>query len=83
MDDLMSGASSNKEAIILIQALVKALDARGFHLQKLRSNSRDVLTNISKNLEFNELNVEIYPENCSKALGLIWDSKEKIGSFSF
>ncbi|GFY67204.1 uncharacterized protein TNIN_379631 [Trichonephila inaurata madagascariensis] len=76
MDDLMSGASSNKEAIILIQALIEALDARGFHLQKWRSNSRDVLINVSKNLEFNEPNVEIHPENCSKALGLIWDSKE-------
>ncbi|GFY56145.1 hypothetical protein TNIN_160951, partial [Trichonephila inaurata madagascariensis] len=34
MDDLMSEASSNKEAIILIQALIEALDARGFHLRK-------------------------------------------------
>ncbi|GFU30065.1 DUF1758 domain-containing protein [Trichonephila clavipes] len=51
-------------------------DARGFHLRKWRSNSRDVLINISKNPEFNEPNVEIHPENCSKALGLIWDSKE-------
>ncbi|GFX61890.1 DUF1758 domain-containing protein [Trichonephila clavipes] len=68
---LMSGASSNKEAIILIKALIEALDARGFHLRKWRSNSRDVLINISKNLEFNEPNVEIHPENCSKALGLI------------
>ncbi|GFV24735.1 DUF1758 domain-containing protein [Trichonephila clavipes] len=50
--------------------------ARGFHLRKWRSNSRDVLINISKNLEFNEPNVEIHPENCSKVLGLIWDSKE-------
>ncbi|GFY47709.1 DUF1758 domain-containing protein [Trichonephila inaurata madagascariensis] len=41
MDDLMSGASSNKEAI-LIQALIEALDARGFHLQKWRSNSREL-----------------------------------------
>ncbi|GFT01919.1 uncharacterized protein TNCV_3056661 [Trichonephila clavipes] len=53
----MSGASSNKEAIILIKALIEALDARGFHLRKWRSNSRDVLINISKNLEFNEPNV--------------------------
>ncbi|GFY45911.1 uncharacterized protein TNIN_61631 [Trichonephila inaurata madagascariensis] len=82
IDDLMLGASSNKEAIILIQTLFEALNARGFHLRKWRSNSRDVLINLSKNLEFNEPNVEIHPENCSKALGLIWDSKEDIGSFS-
>ncbi|GFX59707.1 DUF1758 domain-containing protein [Trichonephila clavipes] len=72
----MSGASSNKEAIILIKALIKVLDARGFHLRNWRSSSRDVLINISKNLEFNEPNVEIDPENCSKALGHIWDSKD-------
>ncbi|GFR32344.1 uncharacterized protein TNCT_652151 [Trichonephila clavata] len=76
MDDLMSGASSNREAIILIQALIENLDARGFHLRKWRSNSRGVLINISKNLEFSEPNVEIHPENSSKALGLTWDSKE-------
>ncbi|GFY59304.1 DUF1758 domain-containing protein [Trichonephila inaurata madagascariensis] len=76
MDNLMSGASCNKEAIILIQALIEALDARGLHLRKWRSNSQDVLTNISKSLEFNEPNVEIHPENCSKALGPIWDFKE-------
>ncbi|GFS98926.1 DUF1758 domain-containing protein [Trichonephila clavipes] len=36
----------------------------------------EMFQSISKNLEFNEPNVEIHPENCSKALGLIWDSKE-------
>ncbi|GFQ85076.1 uncharacterized protein TNCT_686821 [Trichonephila clavata] len=76
MDDLMSGASSNREAIILIQALIETLDARGFHLRKWRSNSRDVLVNMSKNVEFSEPNVEIHPGHCSKALGLIWDSEE-------
>ncbi|GFY42002.1 DUF1758 domain-containing protein [Trichonephila inaurata madagascariensis] len=68
---------------VLIQALIEALDARGFHLRKWRSNSRDVLTNISKNLEFNEPNVEIHPENCSKALGLIWDSMQRQDRFIF
>ncbi|GFY47288.1 DUF1758 domain-containing protein [Trichonephila inaurata madagascariensis] len=71
----MLGALSNKEAIILIQALIEALDARGFHLRKRRSNSRDVLINVSKNLEFKEPNVEIHHENCSKAYGYSndWD----------
>ncbi|GFY66455.1 hypothetical protein TNIN_419611 [Trichonephila inaurata madagascariensis] len=61
MDDLMSRASSNKEAILWIQAL----EARGFE-SGVRSNSRDVLINRSKNLEFNEKNAENHPENCSK-----------------
>ncbi|GFQ65402.1 DUF1758 domain-containing protein [Trichonephila clavata] len=34
MDDLMLEASSNREAIILIQALIEILDARGLHLRK-------------------------------------------------
>ncbi|GFT39872.1 DUF1758 domain-containing protein [Trichonephila clavipes] len=40
VDDLMSGALSNKEKIILIKALIQALDSRGFHLRKWRSNFR-------------------------------------------
>ncbi|GFV29043.1 uncharacterized protein TNCV_4256501 [Trichonephila clavipes] len=72
----MSRASSNKEAIILIQGLIEALHARGFHLKKWRSITRDALIDISKCLEFNEPNVEIHPENCSKPLGLIWESIE-------
>ncbi|GBM15133.1 hypothetical protein AVEN_242173-1 [Araneus ventricosus] len=74
MDDLMAGATYNKEAIALIQKLSETLDARGFHLRKWRSNSQDVLNNLSENLGADESNVEIHPENCSKTLGLIWDS---------
>ncbi|GBM00394.1 hypothetical protein AVEN_179208-1 [Araneus ventricosus] len=74
MDDLMAGATSNREAIALIQNLSETLDARGFHLRKWRSISQDVLNNLSENLGANESNVEIHPGNCSKTLGLIWDS---------
>ncbi|GFU17358.1 uncharacterized protein NPIL_420701 [Nephila pilipes] len=74
MDDLMAGAKSNKEAIALIQNLLVTLDARGFHLRKWHSNSQDILNNLAQNLGAKESNVEIHPEKCSKALGLIWDS---------
>ncbi|KAF8785634.1 hypothetical protein HNY73_011149 [Argiope bruennichi] len=74
MDDLMAGAKSNEEAIALIQKLSEILDVRGFHLRKWRSNSPHVLNNLAECLSANESNVEIHPENCSKTLGLIWNS---------
>ncbi|GBM03084.1 hypothetical protein AVEN_14583-1 [Araneus ventricosus] len=70
-DDLMAGATSNKEVIALIQKLSETLDARGFYLRKWRSNSQDVLNNLSENLGANESNGGINPENCSKTFGLI------------
>ncbi|GFU18912.1 uncharacterized protein NPIL_110031 [Nephila pilipes] len=73
MDDLMAGAKSN-EAITLIQNLSESLDARGFHPRKWHSNSQDVLNNLASYLRAKQSNVEIHPENCSKSLGLIWDS---------
>ncbi|KAF8786764.1 hypothetical protein HNY73_008437 [Argiope bruennichi] len=74
LDDLMAGAKSNEEAIALIQKLSEILDVRGFHLRKWRSNSPHVLNNLAECLSANESNVEIHPENCSKTLGLIWNS---------
>ncbi|GBO06912.1 hypothetical protein AVEN_116726-1 [Araneus ventricosus] len=66
MDDFMASATYNKEAIALIEKLSETLDARGFHLKKWRSNSQDVLNNLSQNLGADESNVEIHLENCSK-----------------
>ncbi|GBM48199.1 hypothetical protein AVEN_72476-1 [Araneus ventricosus] len=74
MDDLMAGATSNKEAIELIQKLSETLNSRGFHLRKWRSNSQYVLNNLSESLGSDKSNVEIHPENCSKTLGLVWIS---------
>ncbi|GFT35831.1 transposase [Trichonephila clavipes] len=62
----MPGASYNNEAIALIQAFIEALDTRRLHLRKWLLNSRDVLINISKNLEFNEPIVE---DNLPPSLG--------------
>ncbi|KAF8784313.1 hypothetical protein HNY73_010009 [Argiope bruennichi] len=81
MDDLMAGAKSNEEAIALIQKLSEILAVWGFHLRKWRSNSPHVLNNLAECLSANESNVEIHPENCSKTLGLIWNSST--GCFVF
>ncbi|GFV97784.1 DUF1758 domain-containing protein [Trichonephila clavipes] len=74
IDDLMAGAPSNEEAISLIKTLSNILEARGFHLRKWRSNSSEVLSRISSNWVEDSSNLEIHPDECSKALGLTWNS---------
>ncbi|GFR31078.1 uncharacterized protein TNCT_487571 [Trichonephila clavata] len=70
----MAGATSSEEAITSIKTLSQVLEARGFHLRKWRSNSPDVLSRISSNWVGNTSNLEIHPDECSKALGLTWNS---------
>ncbi|GFT73221.1 DUF1758 domain-containing protein [Trichonephila clavipes] len=74
IDDLMAAAPSSEEAIFLIKTLSSILEARGFHLRNWRSNSSEVLSPISSNWVGDRTNLEIYPDECSKALGLIWNS---------
>ncbi|GFX33391.1 DUF1758 domain-containing protein [Trichonephila clavipes] len=68
IDDLMAGAPSSEEAISLIKTLSNILEARGFHLRKWRSNSSEVLSRISSNWVGDSSNLEIHPDECSKAL---------------
>ncbi|GFS97218.1 DUF1758 domain-containing protein [Trichonephila clavipes] len=70
IDDLMAGAPSSEEAISLIKTLSGILEARGFHLRKWRSNSSEVFSRISSNWVGDSSNLEIHPDECSKALGL-------------
>ncbi|GFR09639.1 DUF1758 domain-containing protein [Trichonephila clavata] len=74
IDDLMAGATSSEEAITSKKTLSQVLEARGFHFRKWRSNSPDVLSHISSNWVGNTSNLEIHPDECSKALGLTWNS---------
>ncbi|GFQ99690.1 DUF1758 domain-containing protein [Trichonephila clavata] len=74
IDDLMAGATSSEEAITSIKTLSQVLEARRFHLRKWRSNSPDVLSRISSNWVGDTSNLEIHPDECSKALGLTWNS---------
>ncbi|GFW14698.1 DUF1758 domain-containing protein [Trichonephila clavipes] len=69
IDDLMAGAISSEEAISLIKKLSSILEARGFHLRKWRFNSSEVLSRISSNWVGDSSNLEIHPDECSKALG--------------
>ncbi|GFV97789.1 putative bel-85 aa-i [Trichonephila clavipes] len=82
IDDLMAGAPSSEEAISLIKTLSNILEARGFHLRKWRSNSSEVLSRISSNWVGDSSNLEIHPDECSKALGLTWNSMKDIFIFN-
>ncbi|GFW32779.1 DUF1758 domain-containing protein [Trichonephila clavipes] len=82
IDDLMAGAPSSEEAISLIKPLSNILEARGFHLRKWRSNSSEVLSRISSNWVGDSSNLEIHPDECSKALGLTWNSMKGIFIFN-
>ncbi|GFS82433.1 uncharacterized protein TNCV_839951 [Trichonephila clavipes] len=78
----MAGAPSSEEAISLIKTLSNILEARGFHLRKWRSNSSEVLSRISSNWVGDSSNLEIHPDECSKALGLTWNSMKDIFIFN-
>ncbi|GFT22665.1 DUF1758 domain-containing protein [Trichonephila clavipes] len=80
--DLMAGAPSSEEAISLIKTLSSILEARGFHLRKWRSNSSEVLSRISSNWVGDSSNLEIHPDECSKALGLTWNTMKDIFIFN-
>ncbi|GFV85204.1 DUF1758 domain-containing protein [Trichonephila clavipes] len=82
IDDLMAGAPSSEEAISLIKTLSSILEARGFHLRKWRSNSSEVLSRIFSNWVGDSSNLEIHPDECSKALGLTWNSMKDIFIFN-
>ncbi|GFX79094.1 DUF1758 domain-containing protein [Trichonephila clavipes] len=74
IDDLMAGAPSSEEAISLIKTFSSILEARRFHLRKWWSNSSEVLSRISSKWVGDSSNLEIHPDECSKALGLNWNS---------
>ncbi|GFU82589.1 integrase catalytic domain-containing protein [Trichonephila clavipes] len=82
IDDLMAGAPSSEEAISLIKTLSNILEARGFHLRKWRSNSSEVLSRISSNWVGDSSIWEIHPDECSKALGVTWNSMKDIFIFN-
>ncbi|GFV35051.1 integrase catalytic domain-containing protein [Trichonephila clavipes] len=82
IDDLMAGAPSSEEAVSLIKTLSSVLEARGFHLRKWWSNSSEVLSRISSNWVGDSSNLEIHPDECSKALGLTWNSMKDIFIFN-
>ena len=83
VDDLLEGADTVEEAIELYQQLSEVLTKGGFDLRKYRSNEKEVLDVIPKQLVEpmpNKAMVDEHSESYPKALGLGWDSaKDTMG----
>ena len=77
VDDLLGGADSVEEALVLYKDLKQMLADGGFNLRKWRSNSAEVLSSIPASLvepmPKQDL-VDMHSAKYPKALGVSWDS---------
>ncbi|XP_036347149.1 uncharacterized protein LOC118756495 [Rhagoletis pomonella] len=81
VDDIISGADTNAEAIELQQQLSRLSSSGGFNLRKWNSNSAVLLQTIPPDNKENANWIELKAENLVKALGLFWDTNEDEFSF--
>ena len=73
VDDLMSGCSSEEEAINVSKQLMILLQKGGFELRKWTSNNRRFLETIPPEYREHSESHEIGMENAIKALGITWN----------
>ena len=74
VDDMMTSVNSETEAITLYRELVELLSLGGFHLCKLMSNSKAVLTAVSESERaIQDLNLDLNQIPVQRALGLRWN----------
>lgn len=74
MDDLLSGAATEKEAIKLRQKVSTLLQKGQFHLRKWRANSVKILKDIPK-VEESDKFLKLDQEGAMKTLGLQWNAQ--------
>ncbi len=75
VDDCLSGADTEDEAITLREELNMLLSQAHFTLRKWRSNSSNVLASVPVDLREQET-VQVLPNNNHKALGIHWDTTQ-------
>ncbi|XP_035232906.1 uncharacterized protein LOC118204716 [Stegodyphus dumicola] len=75
MDDLLSGSSTDSDAISLCKEITNILQTHGFHLRKWNSNSNAFLAEFQEHCS-TDTNLEIIPNDkeSTKVLGLFWNS---------
>ncbi|GFY51167.1 integrase catalytic domain-containing protein [Trichonephila inaurata madagascariensis] len=78
VDDLLSGAATDKEAVELVWQLKEMMRKGGFNLRKWQSNSETVIKEVSEN---QNLKVVQNDEEI-KILGIQWNPKSDFFSFS-
>lgn len=75
VDDLMSGADTISEAILLKNTITSILKGAGFHLRKWVSNVDQVLIDTAEDRSDQNI-IEIEDSSLVKVLGLLWDPQE-------
>jgi len=77
VDDVLTGAESTDQAIVIQQQLNSLLSKGGFLVRKWRSNSPAVISAIPEDLREVEAIQELpIPAECHKTLGIHWNSVE-------
>ncbi|XP_055645570.1 uncharacterized protein LOC129782376 [Toxorhynchites rutilus septentrionalis] len=75
VDDILTGAESEKEAALLRQQLTTIFASGGFHLRKWASNNAAVLNDIPTEDREVKSSIEINESRTIKALGIHWQPR--------
>ncbi|XP_073821514.1 uncharacterized protein [Musca autumnalis] len=81
VDDIISGADTESEAIFLQKQLVNLLSAGGFNLRKWTSNSAELMAHIPEDFREKANIYSLNEPNVVKALGLGWNTNQDAFSF--
>ncbi|GFS80422.1 integrase catalytic domain-containing protein [Trichonephila clavipes] len=78
VDDLLSGAATEKEAVELVWQLKEMMRKGGFNLRKWQSNSEIVIKEVAENKDLKK----VQNDEEIKILGIQWNPKSDFFSFS-
>ncbi|GFV78772.1 integrase catalytic domain-containing protein [Trichonephila clavipes] len=78
VDDLLSGAATEKEAVELVWQLKEMMKKGGFNLRKWQSNSEIVIKEVAENKDLKRMQ----NDEEIKILGIQWNPKSDFFSFS-
>ncbi|GFX67857.1 integrase catalytic domain-containing protein [Trichonephila clavipes] len=78
VDDLLSGAATEKEAVELVWQLKEMMRKGGFNLRKWQSNSETVIKEVAENKDLKK----VQNDEEIKILGIQWNPKSDFFSFS-
>ncbi|XP_063539370.1 uncharacterized protein LOC134748506 [Cydia strobilella] len=73
MDDLITGAETEAEALKIFDQMNELMRSGGFELQKWNTNSKPVLEKIVDNKEVSDQTVHLKLNNTMKVLGVSWN----------
>lgn len=80
MDDLLTGANTEKEALKIRDQVISILSSGGFELRKWSSNNKTLLKGLPDKMEAAVLHLD--KDETTKTLGLLWNPSLDIFQFS-